>query len=368
MAVSSLTQSYLAVQYKNALRAYNSQIDITSVGTYWDVTAASNASIAKEVADWMQQVHDGNAPQNANPLMLEYWTSALGIAPRKTGAFASGLVKCQLPSYPTTIPTGTQFIIVSLKYVTTSDQTLTKDGNIKVVAEKVGTEYNIFQDTSMTSTIAGTFTSQGFYGGTSDESDPNLLARILLNLSRRKTDGMLTDYIQRALELYGYVEAKTLFLQDVIPYGVETKLAHTIQDYDTAAASPIINEIALSAAELNLAESTLVNYSTVTAVNTFATYSTQNITNLVIYILPSSGTQLTSTEVLQISKATRKALLLNGDDVLTRFTLRPDFSGIIGADGKSRVEDYFFNSFAPITRVSPLMDSVNIGVISVTET
>lgn len=356
MALSPYTQQTLALQFKNALKSYNTQYDIASVGTYWDVTANATGAVAKELADWVQQVVDGNIPQNASPVMLEYWAQALGLVARKTGSFATGLVKVEASSYPITIPAGSSFSLATLEYLSLDQVTLTEAGNITVEATQTGAEYNIFDEVPLSNSIGATTTSLGITGGTGDETDAALLARILLNISRRKTDGMLSDYLQRALELYPYVDASTVFVEDIVPIGVKLNIASTIQDFDTAAQNPIINEISLTTQEQQAARDQMLNYSTVTGVINIGTYSTQVVSNLIAYITTFSGDALTPTQETEVRTAIRKSLLQFGGDTLTRLSLMPEMPDY--------VEDYTFNSFTPIERTSILFDSINIGVIS----
>lgn len=367
MAISPYSQQMIAAQYKNALKSYNAQYDVVSVGTYWDVTANATAAIFKEMADWTQQVSDGNIPDNATPVLLEYWVTSLNMVPRRTGAYASGNLSADRGTPFTgsvTVPAGSIFSVANLKYTSTKDVTIDGQfGAIPVVADQTGAEYNLAEGVGIQNSV-GIYktTSAGVLGGTSVESDSALLSRLKLNISRRKTDGMVSDYLQRALGIYSYAEVETIFVDNVIPYGVSISVANTIQNFDTAAASPIINEVHID--DLTLNESQLLNYSTVTAVVELSSPYTQVIDNMVIYIITNDGTDLTTEEVVNVRTATRKALLEFGGNVLTRFSLTPDFSNILNSTGVARVEDYHFNSFAPIHRISPLFDSINIGVVS----
>ena len=357
MATSNYTVQGLAVQYKNALKSFNGQIDISSVGTYWDVTAYASSAVGKEILDWNQQVSDGNIPENASGIMLEYWANGLGITPRKTGKFAKGLVKIQATEsqIPLTIPSGTVFSVVTLQYTVTEDTVITSTvGYVPVVSSGIGAEYNINSNVSMSNSLGVESDSETITGGTGDESDSNLLQRILLNISRRKTDGMLTDYLQRALDIYSYAEVETIFVQDIVPYGVNISVANLINDYAVAALNPLINEIHID--NTDLLSSPLQNYSTVTAVMQLSSPFTQVVNNMVVYITTNSGENLTPSQEIEVRTAARKSLLDFSGDVLTRFSLNPEFPDY--------VESYSFNSFASINRTSPLMDSINIGVVN----
>jgi hypothetical protein len=357
MATSTYTVQGLAIQYKNALKSFNSQIDISSVGTYWDVTAYASSAVGKEILDWNQQVSDGNVPENASGIMLEYWANGLGIVPRKTGKFATGFAKIDTKdvTLPVTIPAGTIFSVVTLEYTSTEDTVIdTNNVNVPVVASGIGAEFNINAGVNLSNSLGLEAESETITGGTGDETDALLLQRILLNISRRKTDGMLTDYLQRALELYSYAEAETIFVENVVPYGVGISVANIVNDFDVAASNPLINEINIPS--VDLASSSLQNYSTVTAVMQLSSPFTQVINNIVVYITTSTGENLTSSQEIEVRKATRKALLEFSGDVLTSFSLSPEYPDY--------VESYSFNSFAPINRNSPLMDSINIGVVN----
>jgi len=357
MATSTYTVQGLAVQYKNALKSFNSQIDTSSVGTYWDVTAFASSAVGKEILDWNQQVSDGNIPENASGIMLEYWANGLGIVPRKTGKFATGFAKINTTgaNLPFTIPAGTVFSVVTLQYTSTEDTIIdAQNVNVPVVSSGIGAEFNINAGINMENSIGLASESETITGGTGDETDSALLQRILLNISRRKTDGMLTDYLQRALEVYSYAEAETIFVENVVPYGVNLSVANIVNDFDTAASNPVINEINIPS--VDLASSSLRNYSTVTAVMQLNSPFTQVINNIVVYITTSNGENLTSAQEVEVRKKTRKSLLEFSGDFLTPFSLYPDYPDY--------VESYSFNSFASIKRTSPLMDSINIGVVN----
>jgi hypothetical protein len=342
MATSTYTVQDLAIQYKNALKSFNSQIDISSVGTYWDVTAYASSSLGKEILDWNQQVSDGNVPENASGIMLEYWVNFAKINTKDV-------------TLPVTIPAGTIFSVVTLEYTSTEDTVIDANNiNVPVLASGIGAEFNINAGVNLSNSLGLEAESETITGGTGDETDALLLQRILLNISRRKTDGMLTDYLQRALDVYSYAEAETIFVENVVPYGVNISVANIVNDFDVAASNPLINEINIPS--VDLASSSLQNYSTVTAVMQLSSPFTQVINNMVVYITTSTGEKLTSSQEIEVRRATRKSLLEFSGDVLTSFSLYPEYPDY--------VESYSFNSFAPINRNSPLMDSINIGVVN----
>jgi hypothetical protein len=349
------TQPELAQQFKNALKSYDVQLDIQSTGTYWDVTANATAAIGKEVVDRANQLYQASMPSNASSELLENWTEMLGIPPRKTGSFASGIVYVEAKNYPFTIPSNTIFQLANLRYQTNREYIIQEPDTVTVEAQQIGAEYNVGNHVEMNCDLADVTNSisQGIYGGSGVENDTQLLNRILINTRYRKTDGMLTDFLQIALNLYPYAEVDVLFYDNTIPYGVEITLTDLIFDYDKAAEKNHINHIKLSDNQVESAERRLVNYSIVSTRVRAKTTDTQIIDNLIIYV-KANGT-LNGDDKKAIRKQVRIELLKFRGDYLTPRSLLPDLPDY--------VISYYFNSFESIRRISPLMDSTNIGVM-----
>ena len=351
--IENYNQDQLVSIAKDALVAYNANVDIVSTGTYWDLVSNVIAAVAKEAVDRGVQIGEASVPENATADLLEAWTQSLGIPNRKVGTYAQGSVAIVSTSYPVTIPIGTSFSLVGLEYTATSETTLNQAGTINVQAVVIGAEYNITIEKTLTNSLGVTATSQGIYGGTGAETDAELLARILLNIQYRKTEGMLTDYLQRALNIYPRASAETVFVEDVIPYGVALDITNTVFDFEVAAANPFINEIGLDAAQLTTVSNTLQNYSTVTAQVEVTTTETQSVDSIMCYVYTSSNT-LTAEQAQECREAIRIALMQFQGETLSYASLYPTLP--------SYVTSYFFQYFIPIARTSPMMDSVNIGV------
>lgn len=344
-------QAQISQQILEDIKAYNVDIDTNKTGTYVAVITNAVSDIGLSVYDFMEQVKLGNSIDTASQFMLETMASSLSLNPRNTGSFAHGTVTITLSSGTSslTIPKNTKFYIGSFDYYTDKDYTVdSTNTSITIVAYEVGAEYNLRAGVSLAYDMSGISSaiSNLIGGGNGIESIGELRNRIRTNIRFRKTSAMLTDYTQYCLEFFNYAVSSTIFVDSVVPVGVNCNVINTINDYELASSNDEINEIECSTEQLTDLKNNLKEYKVAgTSVDT-STQTTQVVSSLsVTYTAPNALSTLDTTIVKQ---KIRKSLLEYRKDKLYADALSPEIDDY--------VTSFFVDSFTPIDRTSYIMD------------
>ena len=356
MALERTTQQEQFVIVRDLLRSYNTQANIDSTGKYWNILANTIAGLGKEVSDYIHDYFMASDPENANSEMLDNWTSSLGLRPRKSGEIATGSVNVSSDAYPAQVNRGSTFTISGMQYQFSESVEISGPTDVSVSASNPGAEYNITRSVLADNDLGLEIRVNFITGGSGQETNFELLDRILVNLSSRKTTGQISDYAQTALEYAPAANASTIFFdggRSVIPVGVRVNAWNTPGDLDVAAEKPDLVDISLSASETEDLQRVLEIQADATDRVEAGTYETQAVDNIVVSVLASRS--LTSSDKQEIRKEVRKSLLQFRGDVLSPTSLNPNMP--------SYVQDFRFSTFVPIEKTSPVMDSVNIGVI-----
>jgi hypothetical protein len=346
------TQDFLA-----SLKAYNVNIDTNKSGTYWNILANAIGGTASQVNYYLEQVKDGNTLSLAPSFMLEAWVNELGLANRKPGYYAIGNIFMTNTTYPITVNRGSLFSLGTFQYQATASTTV-EDGTTPVPIESllVGASYNLRQDVVLDSADFPTAiaTTSGIFGGSGRETDNQLQTRINVNIQARKTEGQLTDYNQKALELFNYASSETLFIDSVIPYKVRVVCANTISDYEVASQLPTLVDISLSTQQLTDLEQLFYDQRSSLNLVEVDTLDVQDIGNALILNITANET-LSTTQLTSIREKTRQSLLEYTGEILYQHSLEPEITDV--------VTSYFFSNFSPIARTSITMDSLDISVV-----
>ncbi len=348
-----------ARRFLEILKSYNINIDTESTGTYFDVTANAVGGAISQVYYYMQQVEQGNIPANASSFMLESWANSLGLAARKTGYFAKGNVTLDGATYPITVNRGSNFTLGTFTYSCSNTTVVANNTtNIPIVASSAGTEYNIKDGVVLTSVDFGAYTAttSGISGGSGQETDSQLLNRVLQDIQFVRTDAQLSDYVRKGLEYFNYVEAKQLFVENVVCYGVQLSLANTISDYDVASELITLVDITPSLTQIEELRVYLANEKSVGQTVELIAVDTQEVPSLSITVTATAI--LETVAIDEIKKQVRIALLQFTGDILFQHNLKPAIDDI--------VTSYYLDCTLNIPRTSPVMDCL-LDNISVTQ-
>lgn len=345
-----------ASRFLEILKSYNINIDTESSGTYFDVTANAIGGSISQVYYYMQQVEQGNIPANASSYMLEEWASSLNLVDRKTGYYSSGIVTLTGATYPITVNKGSNFTVGTSTYVCdTTTVVVDSTTGVPITATAIGAEYNIKNGIVLISSDFGTYvaTTGGTVGGSGQETDSQLLSRVLQAIAYVKTDAQLSDYVRKGLQYFNYVEVKQLFVEGVVCYGVGLALANTISDYEVASQLSTLVDIAPSTSQLEVLRLFLANDKSVGHIIELDTVSTQEVNNLTINV--TANTVLEIDDLDEIKKQVRIALLRFTGDTLYQHNLLPAIDSI--------VTSYHLDCTLNIPRTSPLMDCLLSNII-----
>lgn len=342
-------------QYTDSVKASNTKINTSYSGTVLDIFSRAYSSITFSLYQYLYTINQGNNIFTAGEAMLNVYTSELNIAARKTGTVATGDLKITLDSGITdlVIPTNTVFKLSSISYNTIEETTIDSNNDLVMVsAVQAGAEYNLKSGVSLQTDLVGidTAISQGIFGGNGLETLAQLRQRILDNVRFRRTSSQTSDYVQFCLEYFNYCVASTVFLNDVIPIGVDCLIINTIQDYDLAAKNEVINEIECSADQLAFMLNILETQKSTDVLPSTSTTQTQVIPSLEITYQPLDNDETDpATLEEQIKEITRKAVLLYTRDSF--FAGGLDLSGL-----NDLVKSYVVSQFTPVEVVSPQLD------------
>lgn len=153
-------------------------------------------------------------PDTADTEGLERWANDLGV-PRKPATFAEGLVDFTGTS-GSDLPEGTVVQRADgQRYVTTEGATISAGvATVNVRAELAGLLGNSDAGTALSIVspvfgvnTAATVDTGGIDGGTDEESDADLLVRVLQRLQNPPLGGAASDYVRWALEVPGVTRA-----------------------------------------------------------------------------------------------------------------------------------------------------------------
>lgn len=348
--------------FKNAVKSYNVNINTDTTGTFVDIDANATSAVATGVISYADMVYKGCALTGANEFMLEQWAISLGLVRRKTGSFASGVVRLDAdPSkYPINVAGSDVFTLGELRYTALVGQVATEENPfIEVQAQQIGAEYNIKSGIVLESTLGDGITcvSEGIGGGAGVETLPLLRQRISTNIKFRRTNSQASDFTQFALENYPYAESTPLLAPDLetgipfYPIGVNVMINNTIQDYDLASRNTEINEVAASQAQLDALQASLQNFKNCVTYTTTSTIPTQVVSGLKFYFTSTKTYSYSGiNEIIEV--AVRKSLLQFQGTVLFPHSLQPELP--------NDVTSYYFNEFPPIPKTSLQMDSLTI--------
>lgn len=362
----SQTQKGLTQIYKDSLKSYNTNFDIESEGSYWDITANATAGVAKAVLVEAQEIVNAATPQDANSQLLDKWLIDVGAVPRLSGEKASGLVS----------------VIVASSQEISSDDTFTKDGlvykpvtnftvvgtqNITVQAVGTGAEYGIPAGGDFVYSGSATIssaTSLGIYNGQSAETDSQVLSRIELFMQNRKDSCTLVFYEQKGLELFSYCQASLVRVSNVIIKGTLIEVGNAIENYDIAKKKVTINDISIDGNAITAAKEYFLKWSGVYGSIEVASLSTQVISGIEIEVVNDKGTlELTVAEINEVKESVRLAILTFSGDVVSKVTLKPELP--------SYIVNYVFEDALLIPKTSKQMDillnniSVKLGTFTV---
>jgi len=357
-SIQEINQAYLA-----SVKAANTKINTNFTGTVVDVFSQAYSSITFSLYQYLFTIDQGNNIFTAGEFMLNTYTQELGISQRKTGSVASGDLLITLESGTTTlsIPANSSFRLGNISYSSIEDTVIDKNNNlVKVAADQAGAEYNLKSGASLKSDIKGieTAVSQGIFGGNGLETLAQLRQRILDNIQFRRTSSQLSDYVQFCLEYFNYCVASTVFINDVIPIGVNCLIVNTIQDFDIASINTVINEIECSPKQLAFMLGILNNQKSTDVLPSTSTTTTQVIPSLEITIEKLDGDKTPDAALTEKVKiAVRKSVLLYNRESF--FAAGLDLTSL-----NDIVKSFFITPFAPIDVTSPQLDLL-LGDINV---
>lgn len=344
-------QFQISQQLLDNIKSYNVNINTNKTGTYVDVVTNATADVALGAYDYNEQIRLGNDLDVANEFMLESWAVSLGLNPRNTGSFASGLLTIVLQGGTTTlaIPKNTKFYVGSFDYYTDRDYTIDAGNTtVNVIAAEVGAEYNLRAGVSLSYDISGidTATSSLISGGNGIESIGELRNRIRTNIRYRKTSAMLSDYTQFCLEYFNYCVSSTVFVDTVVPVGVDCNVINTINNYELASTNADINEIECSTTQLTTLKNNLEAYKVAGTSVTTSTQETQVVSALTVtYTAPAA---LSTQDAETVKEKVRESLLKYRGAKLYAEALKPEID--------EYVTSYYIDTFTPIDRTSYIMD------------
>lgn len=253
----------LKTQYKNLLASRNINYDLSTKDNFFDIEATVICSIVQELYNNLTATETRLKTENFTYSTLLEMLQRLGLEPRYTGTFANGYVQVEKTTVlPVTLTTSDYFTYNDRKYYITSDVVLNEEHqNVKVTAENSGVAYNLNNGLVMTSSSSLILVAKSFNiaGGAGEESDGDILERVLTYLQNPLGIGLIDNYIREVQKTanVGYISVRNLLKGDV-QYGVEVFVGNRISDFELAATSKELVIITPTQAQLDLVRTAVI--------------------------------------------------------------------------------------------------------------
>lgn len=182
-------------------------------GSFTDSLISATSLELEKLYTELEHVYNNIFLVNLNTEDLEYKCAEKGIE-RKLGTKSEGIITVTgLPN--TIISTGTLMTTdTGLNYLTTEEKTIVENTiDIKIIAENIGEIYNIKPNTITNlpiqiNGIIGITNTNEVKGGTNDETDEELLNRLIESNKAKATSGNIEHYKLWCKEVNGIGDSK----------------------------------------------------------------------------------------------------------------------------------------------------------------